>query len=332
MVTFPDIQSAARRLAGHAQRTPVMTSRTLDALVDARVYLKCETFQRGGAFKFRGAYNAISQLSDEEKARGVVTYSSGNHAQAVALVCRELGVEATIVMPDDAPATKRAATEGYGATVVGYDPATGDRKQIAEALAAEHGYTIIPPFDHPHIVAGQGTAALELFEEVPHLDALLVPCGGGGLLSGSAIAAKGVNPRCTVIGVEPEVADDAARSFRMGTLHSVHNPPTIADGTRTSSLGAVTFPLVRQYVDAFCTVSEAAIMEAVRFLFYRAKLVVEPSGALGVAALLSGALRLVEPEAEACVTIAQPPRVGVILSGGNVDGPTMIAILADGAS
>ena len=329
-VTLPDIQSAARRLIGHAHRTPVMTSRTLDRLVGAEIFLKCENFQRGGAFKVRGAYNAISQLTDAEKARGVIAYSSGNHAQAVALVCRELGIKATIVMPADAPATKRAATEGYGATVVEYDPATGDRKQIAEALAAEHGYTIIPPFDHPHVVAGQGTAALELFEEVGRLDVLLVPCGGGRLLSGSAVAAKGLDPACTVIGVEPEAADDAARSFRTGVLHTVHNPPTIADGTRTSSLGAVTFPLVLEHVDAFKTVSEAQIREAVRFLFYRMKLVVEPSGALGVAALLAGALRLVEPEVEGCITISQPPRVGVILSGGNIDAPTMTAILQEG--
>ena len=331
-VSFPDIQAAAGRLAGKAHRTPVVASRTLDARTGAQVFLKCENFQRGGAFKYRGAYNAISQLSEAGRARGVITYSSGNHAQAVALVSRELGIPATIVMPDDAPATKRAATEGYGATVVGYDPATGDRRQIAEELAAERGLTIIPPFDHPHIIAGQSTAALELIDEVGPLDALLVPCGGGGLLSGSAIAAKGASPGCTVIGVEPEVADDAVRSFRTGILQIVHNPPTIADGTRTSSLGELTFPLVLEHVDAMVTVSEAQIREAVRFLFYRAKLVVEPSGALGVAALFAGALRVLEPEAEACLTISQPPRVGVILSGGNVDAATMTAILNENSS
>ncbi len=244
----------------------------------------------------------------------MITYSSGNHAQAVALVCRELGIQATIVMPNDAPATKRVATEGYGAAVVGYDPTQSDRKQIAEALAAERGYTVVPPFDHPHVVAGQGTAALELFEDAGALEVLLVPCGGGGLLSGSAIAAKGMAPGCKVIGIEPEVADDAVRSFRTRTLQTVHNPPTIADGTRTSSLGAVTFPLVLQYVDDMQTVTEGAIKDAVRFLFYRVKLVVEPSGALGVAALLNGAF-------------AGRGRVGVILSGGNVDGPTMVGIL-----
>ncbi len=312
---FARVQAAAQRLEGLAQCTPVMSSRTLNAYVGAEVQLKCENFQRVGAFKFRGAYNAISQLSAEERARGVITYSSGNHAQAVALACQLLGVTAHVVMPDNAPAIKRAATEHYGAHVIPYDPATADRKAIAEALAAEHGYTIIPPYDHLEIVAGQGTAALELFEQTGPLDALLVPCGGGGLLSGSAIAAKAVCPACQVIGVEPEVADDATRSFRTGVLHTVHNPPTIADGTRTPSLGTLTFPLVRAYVDDMVTVSETAIAEAVRFLFFRTKLVVEPSGALGVAALLSGAVRL-------------SGRVGVILSGGNVDAATMRLILS----
>jgi threonine dehydratase len=311
---FPAILAAAERLRGHAHRTPIHRSRTLDALAGAEVLLKCENFQRGGAFKFRGAFNAIRLLSDEQRARGVITYSSGNHAQAIALAGRLLGVETTVVMPDNAPAIKRAATEGYGARVVPYDPATGDRKQIAEDLAAEHGYTIIPPYDDANIIAGQGTAALELIQDAGALDWLLVPCGGGGLLSGSAIAAKGLAPECRVVGIEPEVADDATRSFHTRTLHTIHNPPTIADGTRTPSLGAVTFPLVLEYVDDMRTVSEDAIIEAVRFLFYRTKLVVEPSGALGVAALLSGAVQA-------------SGRVGVILSGGNVDGPTMARIL-----
>lgn len=311
---FPAILAAAERLRGHAHRTPIHRSRTLDALAGAEVLLKCENFQRGGAFKFRGAFNAIRLLSDEQRARGVITYSSGNHAQAIALAGRLLGVETTVVMPDNAPAIKRAATEGYGARVVPYDPATGDRKQIAEDLAAEHGYTIIPPYDDANIIAGQGTAALELIQDAGALDWLLVPCGGGGLLSGSAIAAKGLAPECRVVGIEPEVADDATRSFHTRTLHTVHNPPTIADGTRTPSLGAVTFPLVLEYVDDMRTVSEDAIIDAVRFLFYRVKLVVEPSGALGVAALLSGAVQA-------------NGRVGVILSGGNIDGPTMARIL-----
>jgi threonine dehydratase len=308
------IQAAHDRIKNHAHRTPVMTSRTLDGRAGAAVLLKCENMQRVGAFKFRGAMNAISQLSDAEKARGVITYSSGNHAQAVALACRILGIRATVVMPENAPITKRAATEGYGATVVPYNPDEADRRAVAEALATEHGYTIVPPYDHINIVAGQGPAALELCEDYGPLDTLLVPCGGGGLLSGSAIAAKGLNPACRVIGIEPEVADDATRSFRTGTLHTVHNPPTIADGTRTPSLGQVTFPLVLEYVDEMQTVSEEAIIEAVQFLFYRVKLVVEPSGALGVAALLSGAVQA-------------SGRVGVILSGGNVDAATMTTIL-----
>lgn len=312
---FPAILAASERLRGHAHRTPIHRSRTLDALAGAEILLKCENFQRGGAFKFRGAFNAISLLSAEQRARGVITYSSGNHAQAIALAGRLLGAQTTVVMPDNAPAIKRAATEGYGARVVPYDPATGDRQQIAEALAAERGYTIIPPYDDANIVAGQGTAALELLQDAGSLDWLLVPCGGGGLLSGSAIAAKGLAPQCRVVGIEPELADDATRSFHTRTLHTVHNPPTIADGTRTPSLGAVTFPLVLEYVDDMRTVSEDAIVEAVRFLFYRAKLVVEPSGALGVAALLSGAIQA-------------SGRVGVILSGGNIDGPTMARLLS----
>jgi threonine dehydratase len=313
---FEKVKAAQLRIQKVAHRTPVLTSRTLSEFAGADVFLKCENFQRVGAFKFRGAFNAISQLSDDERARGVLTYSSGNHAQAVALACRILDAQAHVVMPDNAPATKRAATEGYGAHVIPYDPAAGDRKQIAEALAAEHGYTVIPPYDHVEVVAGQGTAALELLEDTETLDYLLVPCGGGGLLSGSAVAAKGMCPSCRVVGIEPEVADDATRSFRTGTLHTVHNPPTIADGTRTPSLGTVTFPLVLEYVDDMRTVSEAAIIDAVRFLFFRVKIVVEPSGALGVAALLSGALPV------KC-------RVGVILSGGNIDAATMTRILND---
>lgn len=315
-VTFADIQAAAARLKGIAHHTPVMTSRTLDEQVGAQVYLKCENLQRVGAFKFRGAYNAISQLSDAEKARGVIAFSSGNHAQAVALVGKLLGVKTVIVMPDNAPATKQAATRGYGAEVIIYDPTKGDRKQIAESLSAEHGYSLIPPYDHARVLAGQGTAALELVEEVGALDYMLTPVGGGGLLSGTAIATKGASPDCKVIGVEPELADDATRSFRTKTLHTVHNPPTIADGTRTPSLGEITFPLVLEYVDDFVTVSEDAIKDAVRYAFFRLKIVVEPSGVLGLAALLSGALK-------------PTGKIGVILSGGNIDAPTMAHIMAE---
>ncbi len=311
---FRAILAAKDRLLGKANITPVMSSRTLNLLVGGEVFLKCENFQRIGAFKFRGAFNAISRLSEEEKSRGVITYSSGNHAQAVALVGRLLGVSTTVVMPDDAPQIKRTATEAYGADVVDYNPREKTREEVAGKLREDHGYTMIPPYDHPDVIAGQGTAALEMMDEVKALDMLLVPCGGGGLLSGSAIAAKGVKPNCRVIGVEPELADDATRSFRTGALHTVKNPPTIADGTRTPSLGKITFPLVLKYADDMQTVSESEIIEAVKFIFYRMKLVVEPSGALGVAALLSG-------------KVAAKGRVGVIISGGNIDGPTMVKIL-----
>ncbi len=311
---FEKVRAAAGRIEGHAHVTPVMTSRTADRVCGAQVFFKCENLQRVGAFKFRGAFNSISQLSDRQRARGVITYSSGNHAQAVALVGRLLGIKTTIVMPADAPATKRAATRGYGAEIVEYDPRKADRQQIAEALQAEHGYTMIPPFEHEEVIAGQGTAALELFREVGDLDMLLVPCGGGGLLSGSAVAAKTLSPKCRVIGIEPELADDAVRSFQTGRIHTVKNPPTIADGTRTPSLGKIPFGLIRQHVDDMRTVTEEAIVAAVRFFFYRMKLVVEPSGALGLAALASR-------------SIPAAGRVGVIISGGNIDAATMITIL-----
>ena len=273
-----------------------------------------QNFQRGGAFKFRGAFNAISKLAESERKAGVIAFSSGKHAQAVALVGKLLSVAVTVVMPQDAPASKRAATVEYGASVVLIDPATQTREQVAKELQERHGYTLIPPFDHLDVIAGQGTAAMATFEEAKSLDWLIVPCGGGGLLSGSAVAAKGIAAKCRVIGVEPELADDAVRSFETKVLQTVKNPPTIADGTRTPSLGRHTFPIVLEFVDEMARVSEEAIMEAVRFLFYRMKLVVEPSGALGVAALLSGAVR-------------PSGRVGVILSGGNVDGDVMARIL-----
>jgi threonine dehydratase len=312
---FDFIQAAKRRLSGQTHVTPVMTSRTLDKRVGAAVFLKCENYQRAGAFKFRGAYNAMSLLSEKDRRRGVITHSSGNHAQAIALVGHLLGLQTTIVMPQNAPVIKRVATAAYGATIVEYDPARSTREEISHDLKKKHGYTLIPPYDHIDIVAGQGTAALEFFDQVKSLDMLLVPCGGGGLLSGSAVAAKGINPACRVIGIEPALADDATRSFHTGTLHTVKNPPTIADGTRTPSLGEkVTFPLVLKYVDDMKTVSEAAIIKAVQFLFYRMKLVVEPSGALGVAALLSG-------------SVTAQGRVGIIISGGNIDAPTMKMIL-----
>jgi len=314
MDLYKIIKAAQKRIEGHAHVTPIMTSRTLNHLSGAEIFLKCENFQRMGAFKFRGAYNAMSRLTADQKKHGVITHSSGNHAQAVALVGRLIGIKTVVVMPDDAPLIKRAATEAYGASVIGYDPAETSREKISQDLSIRHGYTLVPPYDHIDIVAGQGTAAMELLDELNCLDMLLVPCGGGGLLSGCAVAARAMSANCRVIGIEPKSADDAAKSFHSGKLHTVTNPPTIADGTRTPSLGKVTFPLVLKYVDDMQTVSENAIMEAVKFLFYRMKLVVEPSGALGVAALLSG-----EVQAQG--------RVGIILSGGNIDGATMEMIL-----
>jgi threonine dehydratase len=301
-------------LRGQANKTPVMSSRTLNEIVGAEVFLKCENYQRVGAFKFRGAFNAMSRLTEDQRKRGIITHSSGNHAQAVALVGRLLGIQTTVVMPNDAPVIKRDATAAYGATIVDYDTEDATRERISEDLKDAHGYTLIPPYDHEDVVAGQGTAALELIEDVTALDMLVAPCGGGGLLSGCAMAAKGVNPNCHVIGIEPQLADDATKSFHTKTLHTVKNPPTIADGTRTPSLGKITFPLVLEYVDDMQTVSEKAIIEAVRFLFFRMKLVVEPSGALGVAALLSK-------------TVQSKGRIGVIISGGNIDANTMKTIL-----
>ena len=311
---FAGVQEAAARLKGYANRTPVVTSRMLNNLSGAEIFLKCENFQRMGAFKFRGAFNALSKLSDSDRQRGVITYSSGNHAQAIALVGSLLGIKTHIVMPDNAPAIKRAGTEGYGGNVIEYDVRTQTREEISERLQREHRYVSIPPYDHIDIICGQGTAALELIEEAGALDMLLVPCGGGGLLSGTAIACKSLAPGCRVIGVEPELADDAKRSFETGQLHTVKNPPTIADGTRTPALGQITFPLVLEYVDDMVTVSEEAIAEAVRHCFYRQKIVVEPSGVLGLAAVLSGA-------------VESGGRIGVILSGGNIDGVTMAQIL-----
>ncbi len=306
-VSYADVEAAAGRLEGVAHRTPVATSRTLDERLSARLYLKCENLQRAGAFKFRGAYNAVAKLNQAERARGILTYSSGNHAQAIALACRLLGAQATIVMPDDAPAAKRRATEGYGARIVGYDPARAKREEIAEQLRREGDPVLVPPYDHADVIAGQGTAAKELIEEVGELDLLLVCCGGGGLLSGSALAARRLSARCRVIGVEPELADDATRSFRTGTLHSVSNPPTIADGARTPSLGRLTFPLVRANVDDMATVSDDDLVRAMRFAWERMKLVVEPTGVLGLAAALAGKVGVAGL------------KVGVILSGGNVD-------------
>ena len=305
--TYADVESAARQIAGVAHRTPVATSRTVDALTGAKLFFKCENLQRGGAFKFRGAYNALSRLSADERRRGVVTFSSGNHAQAIALAGQVLDVPRVIVMPSDAPSVKRIATQGYGGEVVLYDRDREDREAIGQRLAGERGLILIPPYDHPHIIAGQGTAARELIEETGPLDFLFVPCGGGGLLSGSAIAAKAMAPACRVIGVEPAAGDDATRSFRTKTLQKVHNPKTVADGARTPSLGALTFPLVLQYVSDMTTADDTTLLRTMFYLWERMKLIVEPTGALGAAAALAG------------TTEIRGTRVGVILSGGNVD-------------
>jgi threo-3-hydroxy-L-aspartate ammonia-lyase len=314
--TAADVRAAAARLRGVAHRTPVMTSRTLAERLGAHVFFKCENLQRGGAFKFRGAYNAVSQLSPEERARGVLAYSSGNHAQAVALTGRLLGIRTAIVMPQDAPAAKIDGTRGYGAEVILYEKEGRTREEIAAELVQERGMSLVPPYDHAGVIAGQGTAALELMEETGPLDALLTPCGGGGLLSGSALAAGAVSPGCRVIGVEPELADDATRSFRTGTLQTVRNPPTIADGLRTPSLGRLTYPLVRANVSEMRTVTEEGIVEAMRFLWTRMKIVVEPSAAVPLAALMA------DPEP------FRGMRIGVILSGGNVDLASACRLLA----
>lgn len=316
---FASVTAARQRLDGFANRTPVITSRTLDAITGARVFLKCENFQRAGAFKFRGAFNALSQLSVAQKAAGVLAYSSGNHAQAVALAGNLLGIRTTIIMPSNAPESKLAGTRGYGGTVVLYDPVTTVREELAAKWRDDSGMTVIPPYDHFDIIAGQGTAALELFEEVGSLDRLYAPCGGGGLLSGSALSAKGVSDGCKVIGVEPEVADDATRSFRTGQLHTARNPATVADGLRTPSLGKMTFPLVGRFVDEMVTVSEAEIVETMKFLWTRMKLVVEPSGAVALAPLMRGDLKVANV------------RAGVVISGGNVDLDTACRLLADGS-
>jgi threonine dehydratase len=305
--TFADVEDAAQQIAGIAHRTPVATSRLVDDGVGAHVFFKCENLQRSGSFKFRGAYNALSRLSRTEGTRGVVTFSSGNHAQAIALAGQVLDIPRVIVMPSDAPAVKRAATEAYGGEVVLYDRDREDREAIGRRLAGERGLTLIPPYDHPHIIAGQGTAARELFEDVGPLDFLFTPCGGGGLLSGTAIAARALSPECKVVGVEPAAGDDANRSFRSKQLHTVHNPKTIADGARTPSLGSLTFPLVLEYVSDMAAVDDATLARTMFYLWERLKLVIEPTGALGAAAALEGTHAI------------RGKRVGIILSGGNVD-------------
>jgi threonine dehydratase len=314
------IAAARERLDGVAHRTPVLTSQTLDARTGARVFLKCENFQRMGAFKFRGAWNAIAQLEGEAR-RGVVAYSSGNHAQAVALACRQRGIPCVVVMPSTAPAAKLAATRDQGAEIVHDDRAGERRETLATRLAAERGLTLIPPFDHPDIVAGQATATAELIEQAGPLDLLVVPVGGGGLVSGAALTAALAAPNCRVIGVEPAAGDDGVRSFRSGSLVTIPPPETIADGARTPSLGVLTFAIIRRYVADMTSVPDAALIDAMRFALERLKIVVEPTGVLALAALLTGVVR------------AEGQRVGVIVSGGNLDPALAAAWLeASGAA
>ncbi|CAM2191468.1 L-threo-3-hydroxyaspartate ammonia-lyase [Paraburkholderia kururiensis] len=306
-ISFDDVAAAHDRLRGVAHRTPVLTSSTANALSGAQLYFKCENFQRMGAFKFRGAYNSIAQFTPEQKAGGVITFSSGNHAQAIALSAKLLGVKAVIVMPEDAPAVKVAATRGYGGEVVFYNRYTEDREALGRRLAAERGLTLIPPYDHAHVMAGQGTGAKELIEEVGELDLLLVCLGGGGLLSGCAVAARALSPRCTIVGVEPEAGNDGQRSLRSGEIVHIDTPKTIADGAQTQHLGQYTFAVIRQLVDDIATVSDAELVETMKFFASRMKIVVEPTGCLAAAAALQGKVDV------------KGKRVGVIVSGGNVD-------------
>lgn len=313
--TFDDVVAASEHIKGHARHTPVMTSRTADDALGAQVFFKCENFQRMGAFKFRGAFNALSKFSDEQKRAGVVAFSSGNHAQAIALSAKLLGIPATIVMPQDAPATKVAATKGYGGNVVMYDRYSEDREQIGRDLAEKHGLTLIPPYDHPDVLAGQGTAAKELFEEVGPLDALFVCLGGGGLLSGCALAARALSPECKIYGVEPEAGNDGQQSFRSGQIVHIETPKTIADGAQTQHLGQLTFPIIQRDVDDILTASDAELIECMSFLAERMKLVVEPTGCLGFAAARQMKAEL------------QGKRIGVIISGGNVDMARFASLL-----
>jgi threonine dehydratase len=305
--TFQDVVSASDRIRGHANRTPVMTSRTVDGEFEAEVFFKCENFQRAGAFKFRGAFNALSKFDEHQRRAGVVAFSSGNHAQAVALSAALLGIPATIVMPHDAPSAKVAATKGYGGKVVVYDRYKEDRERIGRDLAARDGLTLIPPYDHPDVVAGQGTAAMELIEEAGPLDALFVCLGGGGLLAGSALAARALASRCKVYGVEPEAGNDGQQSFRAGFIVHIDTPKTIADGAQTQHLGEYTFPIIRRDVEDVLTVSDSQLVDSMRFLAARMKIIVEPTGCLGFAAARERKAHL------------RGKKIGVLLSGGNID-------------
>jgi threonine dehydratase len=313
--SFDDVIAASKRIEGHAHRTPVMTSRTVNEALGAEVFFKCENLQRMGAFKFRGAFNALSKFDARQRQAGVVAFSSGNHAQAIALSAKLLGIPATIVMPHDAPATKVAATKGYGGQVVIYDRYKEDREQIGRDLAQKHGLTLIPPYDHPDVIAGQGTAAKELFEEVGPLDAFFAPLGGGGLLSGCALAARALSPNCKIYGVEPAAGNDAQQSFRSGTIVHIDTPQTIADGAQTQHLGNYTFGIIRRDVDDILTATDDELVECMRFFASRMKLVVEPTGCLGYAAARQMKGRL------------EGKRVGILVSGGNIDIAKLASLL-----
>lgn len=315
--TFDDVQAARDRIAGMAHRTPVLTSRTADAATGARLFFKAENFQRAGAFKFRGAYNAIAALQEGGQKRGVVAFSSGNHAQAIAYAARLQGVAATIVMPKDAPEMKVAATRGYGADVVFYDRYTEDRSAISAKLAAERGAVLIPPFDHPDVIAGQGTAVLELIEEVGELDLIVTPLGGGGLLAGTALSAKERSPGAVVVGVEPEAGNDGQQSLRKGEIVHIPVPKSIADGALTNHIGEHNFPILKRDVREIVTVSDAQLVETMRFFAERMKMIVEPTGCLAAAAVLHGVLP------------CAGQRVGIVISGGNVDLATFCALLQE---
>ena len=317
--TYADVEAAAERLRGVAHHTPAMSSATANRRTGASLVFKPENLQRMGAFKFRGGYNAIASLSPAQKKAGVVTFSSGNHAQAIAYAGQLLGVPTTIIMPNDAPAAKVAATEGYGGQIVRYDRYTEDRLVIGDRLAAERGLTVIPPYDHPHVIAGQGTATKELIEDAGPFDILIVPLGGGGLLAGACLAAKALNPACRIFGVEPEAGNDGQQSLRKGEIVKIGVPKTIADGAQTAFLGQLTFPIIQRDVEDIVTVSDAALVDAMRFFAERMKLVVEPTGCLAAAAAFSGAVPV------------EGRRVGVVLSGGNVDLASFARFIAPAA-
>lgn len=314
--TFDDVMAASQRIEGHARKTPVLTSRMVDDDLGAKVFFKCENFQRMGAFKFRGAFNALSKFNEQQRKAGVVAFSSGNHAQAIALSGRLLGIPATIVMPHDAPTMKIIATRGYGGNVVIYDRYKEDREEISRNLAEKHGMTLIPPYDHPDVIAGQGTAAKELFEEVGPLDAFFVCLGGGGLLSGSALSARALSPNCKVYGVEPAAGNDGQQSFRSGTIVHIETPKTIADGAQTQHLGNYTFDVIRRTVDDVLTATDDELVDCMRFFASRMKIIVEPTGCLGFAAARQMKSKL------------KGQRVGVLVSGGNVDMARFCELLA----